>query len=102
MRTAADSASACEYTATDLTPSSRHARTTRRAISPRLAIRTFSSIGLEVHQDLLELDGLAVLDGELGDLAAGRRGDLVHHLHRLDDADRGARLDGRALLDEGL
>src|SRR3954466_5277483 len=89
--TTADSASAVEYTATDLTPSSRQARATRRAISPRLAMRTFSNTALlgrlEVHQHLLELDRVAVVDGELGDLAALGGGDLVHHLHRLDDAD---------------
>src|SRR5262249_7104830 len=33
-------ASACEYTHTDSTPSSLHARITRSAISPRFAIRT--------------------------------------------------------------
>jgi hypothetical protein len=33
--------SASEYTATVLTPSSLHAQMTRRAISPRLAIRIF-------------------------------------------------------------
>src|SRR5437763_1235824 len=75
-RTTADSASAVEYTATDLIPSSRQARATRRAISPRLAISTFSNTapseapavglrldGLEVHQHLLELHPLAVLGG---------------------------------------
>jgi hypothetical protein len=41
--TTADSASAVEYTATDLIPSSRQARATRRAISPRFAMRTFSN-----------------------------------------------------------
>src|ERR687894_1066790 len=40
-RTWSDSRSASLYTATVWTPSSRHARMTRRAISPRLAINTF-------------------------------------------------------------
>src|SRR5215210_3919070 len=40
-RTCSDSRSASEYTATVCTPSSRQARMTRSAISPRLAIRTF-------------------------------------------------------------
>src|SRR6478672_5960901 len=40
-RTCSDSRSASEYTATVSTPSSRQARMTRSAISPRLAIRTF-------------------------------------------------------------
>src|SRR5512136_1631011 len=38
-------ASASEYTATVLSPSSLHAHITRSAISPRLAIRTFLNIG---------------------------------------------------------
>ncbi len=40
-RTCSDSRSASEYTATVSMPSSWHARMMRRAISPRLAIRTF-------------------------------------------------------------
>src|SRR5688572_16233178 len=40
-RTCRLSRSASEYTATVWMPSSRHARITRSAISPRLAIRTF-------------------------------------------------------------
>src|SRR3954462_11688525 len=40
-RTCSDSRSASEYTATVWMPSSRQARMTRSAISPRLAIRTF-------------------------------------------------------------
>src|SRR6267142_1498180 len=40
-RTCSDSRSASEYTAPVSSPSSRHARMTRRAISPRLAMRTF-------------------------------------------------------------
>src|SRR6266542_3947439 len=43
-RTCSDSRSASEYTATVWTPSSRHARITRSAISPRLAIRIFLNI----------------------------------------------------------
>ena len=39
--TCSASASASEYTATDLMPSSLQARTIRTAISPRLAIKTF-------------------------------------------------------------
>src|ERR1051326_2669754 len=38
-RTCSDSRSASEYTATVSTPSSLHARITRRAISPRVAAR---------------------------------------------------------------
>ena len=36
---------------------------------------------------MAELDRLAVLDEHLDDLAGALRLDLVHHLHRLDDAD---------------
>src|SRR5690348_13013701 len=43
-RTCSDSRSASEYTATVCTPSSRQARMTRSAISPRLAISTFLNI----------------------------------------------------------
>src|SRR3979411_666680 len=43
-RTCSDSRSASEYTATVSTPSSRHARMMRSAISPRFAIRTFLNI----------------------------------------------------------
>src|SRR5665647_1148396 len=45
-RTWSDSRSASEYTATVWIPSSRHARITRRAISPRFAIRTFLNISV--------------------------------------------------------
>src|SRR4051794_11469526 len=48
-RTCSDSRSASEYTATVSTPSSRQARMTRSAISPRLAIRTF--LNTETSED---------------------------------------------------
>src|SRR5215203_2981602 len=60
-RTCSDSRSASEYTATVCTPSSRHARMTRSAISPRLAMRTFLNTGAsrsrrpsDLAQDLLK------------------------------------------------
>src|SRR5690348_7260833 len=63
-RTWSDSRSASEYTATVCTPSSRHARMTRSAISPRLAIRTFLNTGppsvghaLDLLRDLLQHHG---------------------------------------------
>src|SRR5688572_5745053 len=46
-RTWSDSRSASEYTATVCIPSSRQARMTRRAISPRFAIRTFLNMASE-------------------------------------------------------
>src|SRR5512144_2560928 len=82
------------WTATVATPSSRHARITRRAISPRLAMRTFLNTGRSALLDLAELvavlDGLAALDDARDDRARELRLDLVHELHRLDDAERRA------------
>src|SRR5262245_58878687 len=103
-RTWSASTSADECTATDLMPSSRHARITRNAISPRLAMRTFlyTRRGSGHADELLAvLDVLAVLDEDLGDLAVGLGLDLVHELHGLDDADDLALAHGRAHVDEG-
>src|SRR5215211_1928684 len=95
--------------ATDFTPSSRQARTTRSAISPRFAIRTFSNTPtrlladrLQVHQHLLVLDRISVLDQDLDDAPALARTHLVHQLHRLDDAHGLADVDDVALLHERL
>src|SRR6267142_3446807 len=96
--------SAVECTATVLMPSSRQARRIRSAISPRLAMTSFSIMGglFDDEQRLAELDRIAVLGHDRGD-AAGLVGfDLVHHLHRLDDAQHLAFLDFIANLDEGL
>src|SRR6266567_397101 len=89
-RTCMASASAVECTATVWMPSSLQARSTRSAISPRLAIRILSNIGasFDDHQRLAELDRLAVLDQNLGDRSAPRGRNLVHGLHRLDDEQR--------------
>src|SRR6185437_9940489 len=115
------SRSASECTTTVFTPSSRHARWIRNAISPRLAIRTLSkSLSLrragiqglftrvprrrtgssKQEQRLAELDRLAILDEDRLDRAAGVGLDLVHELHRLDDAKRVALRDGVADFDE--
>ena len=48
-RTCSDSWSGSLYTATVATPSSRHARITRSAISPRLAIRIFLNIDYPIR-----------------------------------------------------
>src|SRR5436190_12825680 len=107
--------SAVEWTATVLMPSSRHARKMRSAISPRLAIRTLSTIDVvrlgsdllfgslfDDEQRLTVLDRAAVLD-EYADHSPGHlRLDLVHHLHRLDPAQRVAGLDLGADVDERL
>src|SRR6266849_9755492 len=90
------SLSASECTATVLMPMSRQARWMRRAISPRLAISNFSNISarsrlaalLDDHHNLAILDGGAVLDQDLDQPTGARRGDLIHHLHRLDNEQR--------------
>src|SRR5262250_2666506 len=89
-RTCMASASAVECTATVGTPSSLQARSTRSAISPRLAIRIFSNIrgsdarhapprrgSFDDHQRLAELDRLGVLEQDLADGAGARSRDLV-------------------------
>src|ERR1700741_2330641 len=103
-RTCMASASAVECTATVLMPSSRQARRIRSAISPRLAMTIFSIMSglFEDEQRLTEFNRVAVLRHDRGD-ASGLVGfDLVHHLHRLDDAQHLPDLDLVADLDEGL
>src|SRR5579872_7219994 len=87
-------ASAVEWTATVLMPSSRQARRMRSAISPRLAMTIFSSILgavgvdrtlLDHEQRLTEFHRFAILDHDRLNPAGLLRFDLVHHLHRLDD-----------------
>src|SRR3954467_11275560 len=94
--TCSASASAVECTATDSRPISRHARITRSAISPRFAINTFLNMARsrgDLEQRLTVLDRRAVVD-ENGDDRAGDVGlDLVHQLHRLDDAEHLALVD---------
>src|SRR5579864_267670 len=85
-------------------PSSRHARRIRRAISPRLAMTSFSITAtlFDDEQRLAEFHRIAVLGEDRGD-APGLVGfDLVHHLHRFDDAQYLADLDLVADLDEWL
>src|SRR3954467_9953101 len=85
-RTFIASASAVECTATVRIPISRQARWIRSAISPPLAIRTFSNIRLlNDHQGFAELDRLACGDQDTLPRAGDRRLDRVHHLHRFDD-----------------
>src|SRR5512139_351279 len=74
-------------------PSSRQARMIRTAISPRFAIRILRNMGsapsgrVDLEEGLPELDGLAVLGEDRPDRAALLGLDLVHQLHRLDDAE---------------
>src|SRR6266481_318039 len=95
-------ASASEYTTTVRMPISRQARCMRSAISPRLAIRIFSNMLAENEQRLPVLHRLAVFHEHRLHHAGGVGLDLIHQLHRLDDANRLAFLDGLADLDKGL
>src|SRR6266478_915797 len=104
-RTCSASASAVECTATERNPISRQARITRRAISPRLAMRTFlnrrSTLG-QTDERLAVLDVLTVLHQDLRHPAVGFGFDLVHQLHGFDDADHLSLAHGLTDLDEGL
>src|SRR5690242_16185930 len=95
--TCSASASAVEYTATDSRPISRSPRITRSAISPRLAMSTFLNIvgsaRGDLEQRLAVLHRCAVLGEDADDRAADVGFDLVHQLHRLDDAEHLALVD---------
>src|SRR5580658_1255977 len=88
-------ASTSEWTATVFIPSSRHARRTRSAISPRFAIRIFLNIArrrqssrlLDAEELLPVLDALAVLREDFGHGPRPLGLDFVHQLHRFDDAE---------------
>src|SRR3989442_16038604 len=95
--TCRESASAVEYTATVWIPSSRQAQMIRKAISPRLAIRIFLNMGsgslrsrgrgrADREQRLPVLDRLPVGHQDRDHVALRVGFDLVHQLHRLDDA----------------
>src|SRR6185295_4966299 len=90
-RTCSALASTVECTATVAMPSSRQARMTRSAISPRLAIRIFlntagfpsgpsSSGRADAEERLAELHRLAVLRQDLDDPPRLVGLDLVHQL----------------------
>src|SRR5438270_10997808 len=100
-RTCRLSASTVECTATVRMPISLQVRITRNAISPRFAMRIFwnTSARLDAEQGLPVLHRLPVLDQDLGDLAVELGLDLVHQLHRLDDAEHRALLHRRSDLD---
>src|SRR5512137_2650586 len=106
-RTWSESASTVEWTATVPMPSSRQARITRSAISPRLATSTFLNMvsprlgRLDAEQLLAELHRGGIEDEDLGDLPLHLGLDLVHELHRLDDAEHLPLLHGGAHVDEG-
>src|SRR6267142_4872889 len=96
------SVSASEYTTTVRMPISRQARWMRSAISPRLAIRIFSNTLAEDEERLPVLHRLSVFHQHCFHHAGGVGLDLIHQLHRLDDANRLAFLDSLADLDKGL
>src|SRR5690242_11306265 len=99
-RTCSEFSSASEYTATVLMPSSRHAKITRRATSPRLAMRIFLNIRRSAlfrsdrEQPFAVLDRLAAFDVDVGDFSVVLRVDLVHELHGFDDTEHLPLLDG--------
>src|ERR1039457_4970712 len=80
-RTFGAGASASEYTATEWTPSSWHARTTRRAISPRFATRIFFSIRSERDVPVL----LRRVLGPLSAQRLERRDEAGARVPRVDD-----------------
>ena len=57
---------------------------------------------LHAEERRVEFNGPGIFDENLNDSPPHVRFDLVHHLHRLDDADHGGRGDPRAHPDEGL
>src|SRR3954452_24748331 len=112
-RAASPSRSTVETTTTVSMPRARQARTTRTAISPRLATSTrrmvvrtgASTVGVSLtgpdpEQHLLVLDHLGVAGADLHDLSGHRCDHRVHQLHDLDDRQLLVRLDGRADLHE--
>src|SRR5207245_10552425 len=95
-------------------PSSRHARITRIAISPRLATKTLLKSLLFIpsnvracasshrEQRLRGTDDITLLDIHLAHRAGDRGDDVVLHLHRLEHRYDIAELDGVAGLDRDL
>ena len=70
---------------------------------PRLATRIFLNMlaGPDREEPLAVLHGLPVLDVALDDFAFRIGGDLVHQLHRLDDAEHLILADRVTDFDEG-
>src|SRR5438552_10530054 len=107
-RTCSASRSASEWTATVLSPISLHARMIRRAISPRLAMRTLeimepaSALRFHRKEFLTVLDRLPVLRVDPDHDAVDVGLDLVHQLHRFNDAEHLSLGDVVAHVDEDL
>src|SRR5690606_1123190 len=99
------SRSAVECTATVFNPSSLQARMMRSAISPRLAMSTFciaasGSGSGDAEHGLIEFHWLTIVDQDGLNDASLVGLDMVHHLHRFDDAQYIAGLNGLADLNE--
>src|SRR3989304_5783796 len=102
------SRSASETAAAGSTPGLWHARMTRTAISPRLAIKTRVTLmdgsrsgGFDQKERLAMLDELAVLHDRFDDHAFDAGAHTVENLHDLDEADGGIFSDRIADSDEG-
>src|SRR6476646_6711498 len=87
-RTWSDSRSASEYTATVCTPSSRHARMTRSAISPRLAIKTLLNMGARQRERRLHIR-VAFERGPTGIAGTGNALDAQRELGRAGRVEHG-------------
>src|SRR6188472_1484503 len=92
-RTCMASASAVEWTATVAIPSSLAARRMRSAISPRLAMRILSNIGLlDDEEGLAVFDRRPILDEDCRHGSSAGGGDLVEGFHGLHKKHLVARL----------
>src|SRR5271155_2234953 len=108
IRTCSAFLSAVEKTATVEMPNSRQARIIRIAIVPRFATSSFLNIDqrsalsnhFDDHQGLTVLYWISVLRENFYHPPRCRRFDLVHHLHRLDNAERLALADRRSFFHE--
>src|SRR6202049_1408786 len=85
-RTRSLSRSASRNAAAVAIPNSLQAQIIRRAISPRLAMRTFLK-GADAKQSLPILYRLAIGNQLTGYHTGYFRLDLIHELHRLDNAE---------------
>src|SRR5688500_1227975 len=85
--TARDSRSASLYATTLVMPRRRQARTTRRAISPRLAIRILLNTGFHAADRLAVLDRAAGLDVQFLQHPIGRADHVPAHAEHVDHAD---------------
>src|SRR5450755_181003 len=81
-------ASASLYTATDPTPSSRHARTIRSAISPRFAMRTLLNTQLAFGDGEDVAHGCALKLGAADEAVAERAGAIDEKRRRMGAVER--------------